>query len=95
MAVPTEVEARSLPTPLAAKYIGRTTNALRIMRQRGKGPRGYRPEGSQAVHYLVEDLDSYLREQAAAHPADPADHPIHRAVEIKRPRRSAPSRAVA
>lgn len=48
----------------AAKYLGRTANALRILRHRRRGPKSFLKDGQ--IWYFVADLDDWLNEAAQA-----------------------------
>jgi hypothetical protein len=48
----------------AAQYLGRTPNALRILRHRRRGPKSFIKDGQ--IWYFVADLDAWLNEAAQA-----------------------------
>lgn len=48
----------------AARYLGRTPNALRILRHRRRGPKSFLKDGR--IWYFVADLDAWLNEAAQA-----------------------------
>lgn len=75
-----------LPLNEAARYVGRTPNALKVMRHRRRGPRGFVHEGR--LMYFQADLDAWLAEGAAADPRFNREDPTCKPVEASRPRRT-------
>lgn len=57
-----------LTTDAAAKILGRSATAMRVMRCQGKGPRYYRHGGSTIRYKLADILEWAERE-----PVDPED----------------------
>ncbi|KPC95425.1 hypothetical protein ADL27_09220 [Streptomyces sp. NRRL F-6602] len=69
----------------AAAYLGRTKNALKIMRHRGSGPRSFLAGGR--ICYYTADLDAWLAGQAEADKRfNPALDPVNAPVQIRRSR---------
>jgi hypothetical protein len=53
----------------AARYLGTTPNALRILRHRRRGPKSFKRNGedkSGRILYFKSDLDAWLNEAAQA-----------------------------
>jgi hypothetical protein len=46
----------------AARYLGMAVGTLRHWRHVGKGPRYLKYRASQAIRYLKEDLDKFMKE---------------------------------
>lgn len=70
----------------AAEYVGRTPGALKILRHRRRGPRGFVHEGR--LMYFKADLDAWLQAGAAADPRFNGEDPTCRPAEASRPRRT-------
>lgn len=72
----------------AAKYLGRTPNALKILRHRRRGPRSFIAAGR--IKYYVRDLDDWLAKNAAADSRFNRDlDPMQSAPEPRRTRSAA------
>ncbi len=54
-------EGRYLAQNEAAQYLGRTSNALRLLRSRGRGPKHVNVGGN--IRFRLEDLDAWMTEE--------------------------------
>ncbi|KDN86767.1 helix-turn-helix domain-containing protein [Kitasatospora cheerisanensis] len=73
----------------AAAYIGRTEKALRGLRERRRGPAGFRADGR--VMYRIEELDRWLAEHEARDSrSNPELDPTRQAPEPRRAKRRQP-----
>lgn len=87
MSEPETPHSPVLPLSEAARYVGRTANALKVMRHRRRGPRGFLQEGR--LMYFQADLDAWLHQGAQSDPRWAREHdPALRAPETKRARRA-------
>lgn len=83
-----------LPLNKAAAYVGRTPNAMKILKHRHRGPRCFVQDGR--LMYYVADLDAWLAEGAAADPGfDPANNPVLVPPQAKRTRKTSKVHATA
>ena len=87
MAEPENPRSPVLPLEDAARYVGRTPNAMRILRHRHRGPKCFLQDGR--LMYYVVHLNEWLAEAAAADPRfNPALDPTRVPPQAKRPRKA-------
>jgi predicted DNA-binding transcriptional regulator AlpA len=53
-----------ISTRQAAELIGTSSDVLRAMRHRGRGPKDHRIEGVQSVLYLRSEVEEFIADRA-------------------------------